>query len=275
MADTQEFYTLLTKVGAAALANGQLANTPVNIIELAVGDGSGTNYSPADDMTTLKNERWRGTITEKSIDPDNPHIILFKAIIPATVGGFFVRELATYAEDGTIIHVGNFPEAYKVAMSSGASSEFPITMRCLFTSTKNIKLEVDPHTAIASQEWSNRQMAQHDTDFYAHETRFGGLEASVELIQIDHSMSGYPMVLVGRLQHALGVGELGDGPCGGSVTEQCIAKARYLDSNSLTILVPKEIATLGTEPNLHQLSAQEYSVTWSDNPVDSLYIRLI
>lgn len=154
----QEFYTILTRAGATEIVNAQLANQPVDITDLSVGDGGGTNYSPTDSMTALKRECWRGKITEKTPDPDNPHIIEFKAIIPATVGGFFVREIAIHSSKGTAMYIGNFPEAYKVAMSSGASNEFPIKMRCLFTSTQNVVLEVDPHTAIASQEWVKRQL---------------------------------------------------------------------------------------------------------------------
>ena len=101
------------------------------------------------------------------------------------------------------------------------------------------------------------------------------MDASEEVVRIDHNLGGYPLVLAGALQHGIGVGGLGEGPLGGTDVTQYTVRAVYHSSQSLTILAGNAVARLGSSPQLHRVNDREYTVTWPDNQLDSLYIRLI
>ena len=54
MADEQ-FYTILTNVGKAKVANAALLSSNVTLKTLKVGDGNGAYYNPTEDQKDLKN----------------------------------------------------------------------------------------------------------------------------------------------------------------------------------------------------------------------------
>lgn len=107
------------------------------------------------------------------------------------------------------------------------------------------------------------------------ESRLEPLEPYYELIQITHGLGEYPQVLLGQLQHGLGLGALGDNPIGASDVTQLPVRAVYHDSRALTVQTIQSIVQLGTNPELYWKNAREYFLTWPDNQSDSLYIRLI
>ena len=55
-----EFYTILTNIGKAKLANAQITGQTVNLVEMALGDGNGSYYEPTESQEELVNEVWRG-----------------------------------------------------------------------------------------------------------------------------------------------------------------------------------------------------------------------
>src|SRR5690554_1544836 len=71
-----QFYTLLTQVGQAKLANAMALGEQISISQLAVGDGGGTLPTPDSDRTALVNEQRRAPINLADIDPDNPNWIV-------------------------------------------------------------------------------------------------------------------------------------------------------------------------------------------------------
>lgn len=272
MPDIVQFGAIMTDQGCVAISNAYLTGRMVPPTYFAVGDGGGVAYTPASSQTSLRGEVWRGKVSFIEQDKDRPQKVRVFSAIPAVAGPFIIREMAIFDDNGLMIAVCNTPTLEKPIIESGAVLDMSVGMAIVVDHPEVVsKLIVDPKVILLSRTDLNR----HDADDGAHEVRFGLLEASEELIQIDHGMGGYPLVLVGRLQHALGVGGLGDGPCGGTITEQCAARACYLDSNRISVLVSKKIVALGTEPELHQIGDQEYAVIWSNNQVDSLFIRLI
>ena len=107
---SETFYTILTTVGQAKIANAQVTGQKVNLTEIAVGDGGGSYYNPDQTQTSLKNEIWRGNIGSVQIDEENPNWIVIEGVVPATVGGFFVREVGIFDDAGDMVAIGKFPE---------------------------------------------------------------------------------------------------------------------------------------------------------------------
>ena len=147
----QEFYTLITEVGGAMIANATILGQKVNITNFAVGDGAGDYYMPTAEMTELKREVWRGKPTSVEIDPQNPNMMVVSTVIPADIGGFTIREMGLFTEDGKLIAISNCPELQKVTLSTGVASELALTMQIAVSNAETIEFKVDPTIIIATK----------------------------------------------------------------------------------------------------------------------------
>ena len=147
----EQFYTILTNIGKAKIANATALQTKLNITKLAVGDGNGAYYSPTESQTTLVNEVWRNNISSITIDENNPNWILIEAIIPATDGGFTIREAAVFDDDNNMLAVGKFPETYKPVASDGSTKDLDIKMILEVSNAANVTLTLDPTVIIATK----------------------------------------------------------------------------------------------------------------------------
>lgn len=149
------FYTLLTRVGAALHANAQVNQTTVPWTHMRLGDGGGAPVVPTENQKGLVRQVHTLAITDIAIHPDNPNWVIAEAVVPSDVGGWTVRETAIYggADGSTCIAVGNYPETYKPVLAEGAGREMVMRMVVQISSVATVKLEIDPAVAIASRAW--------------------------------------------------------------------------------------------------------------------------
>ena len=149
------FYTLLTRVGAALHANAQVNQTTVPWTHMRLGDGNGAAVVPTENQTGLVRQVHTLQITDISVHPDNPNWVIVEAVVPSDVGGWTVREAAIYggADGNTCIAVGNYPETYKPVLAEGAGREMVMRMVVEISSVATVKLQIDPAVAIASRAW--------------------------------------------------------------------------------------------------------------------------
>lgn len=162
---TPTYYTLLTKIGAATFTNAYAANTPVTLTHLAVGDGNGAAVLPDEDMTALVNERHRVLISSISQDAENPNWLIVEAVIPASVGGWTIREVGVIGTGGHLLVVGNFPETYKPVVAEGSARDLLIRVIFETSSAAEVTLVLDPGvvvataTSVANAVWNHEQKA--------------------------------------------------------------------------------------------------------------------
>lgn len=151
MAD-KKFLTLITAAGAERLANAAVTGTPIAITEMAVGDGGGLLPIPNGANTNLIQEQYRGALNKLVIADNDASVIEAEMIMPPQIGGFWLRELALYAEDGECIAVGNMPETYKPLMAEGSGRFQIIRMQLKVSSTAAVELIADPSVILATVE---------------------------------------------------------------------------------------------------------------------------
>lgn len=149
------FYTLLTRTGAALHANAQVQQTTVPWTHMRLGDGNGAPVTPTETQTGLVRQVHVLPITDIAVHPDNPNWVIAEAVVPSDVGGWTVRETAIYggADGNTCIAVGNYPETYKPVLAEGAGREMVMRMVVQISSVATVKLLIDPAVAIASRAW--------------------------------------------------------------------------------------------------------------------------
>ena len=86
-------------------------------------------------------------------DKDNPNYLIAEMIVPTNVGGWFVREVGIFNEDGDLVAIANFPETYKPKLEEGSGRDLVIRIILQVQSTDVVTLKIDPTIVLASQAW--------------------------------------------------------------------------------------------------------------------------
>lgn len=156
----EQFYTILTAVGKAKIANAAALGKKVELTELALGDGGGSYYNPSEDQTELRNEVWRGAIGTVDVDGENPNWIIIQTVVPSQHGGFMIREAGVFDDEGDLIAVGKYPETYKPVAADGSIKDLVIRMILEVSNTASVVLKVDPTVILATQQQVNEAEAR-------------------------------------------------------------------------------------------------------------------
>ncbi|VVM80754.1 hypothetical protein PS682_02321 [Pseudomonas fluorescens] len=148
-----QFLAILTAVGEAKQANAAALGTSWTFAQMAVGDANGTDPIPSRTQTKLINERRRAPLNQVKVDPANASVIIAEQIIPESVGGWWVRELALYDADGDMVAVANCAPTFKPLLAQGSGRTQVIRINLIVSSTANIELKIDPSVVLATREY--------------------------------------------------------------------------------------------------------------------------
>ncbi|HIB8920674.1 TPA: phage tail protein [Morganella morganii] len=165
---TAKYFAILTNYGAAQLANAVALGTQMNISAMGAGDGGGTLPVPDPAQTTLISENRRAAVNQVSVDDKNPNIIIAEQVIPENEGGWWIREIGLYDDNGGLIAVGNVPETYKPNLQEGSGRTQVLQMALIVSSTQAITLKVDPSVVLATREYVTKSI---DAAIQASEAR--------------------------------------------------------------------------------------------------------
>jgi len=155
------YYTVITDVGQAKLANATALGETVELTALAVGDGGGATPVPDSEAEALVNQQRSAAINQVSVDPDNPKYIICEQVIPEDVGGWWIREVGIFDADGDLIAYGNFPETYKPQLEEGSGRTQTIRVVIMVSDTAAITLKIDPSIVLATREYADTVVADH------------------------------------------------------------------------------------------------------------------
>jgi hypothetical protein len=252
------FYSILTNIGKAKIANSAAFGTKVNISSFKVGDGNGQYYEPTEQQTDLVHSVYEGKINDIQIDDTNPNWVHCELILPSNVGGFFIREYAVFDDEGDMIAIAKCPETYKPIQTSGAIKEMSLDLILVVSNVNSIKLEIDKTLIFVTKDVFDNLSDE--------------MFPNKELITINHNLKCYPGVRIITSNNALGIGALGIAPLGGEVSYSVACKTCFLDRNNLKIYVPKKYFL--KDPNLEKIKDNQYILTFS-NSIVSMLIDLI
>jgi hypothetical protein len=148
-----QFFAILTAVGEAKQANAAALGTSWTFAQMAVGDANGTDPIPSRTQTKLINERRRAPLNQVKVDPTNASVIIAEQIIPESVGGWWVRELALYDADGDMVAIANCAPTFKPLLAQGSGRTQVIRINLIVSGTANIELKIDPSVVLATREY--------------------------------------------------------------------------------------------------------------------------
>lgn len=155
---TVKYFALLTNLGAAKLANAAALGTPLQITQMAVGDGGGVLPTPNPAQTQLLGEKRRAALNSLSIDEANSSQIIAEQVIPETDGGWWIREVGLFDKDGILIAIANCPDTYKPQLQEGSGRTQTVRMVLIVSSTEAITLKIDPSVVLATRKYVDDQV---------------------------------------------------------------------------------------------------------------------
>ena len=148
-----DYYALVTTTGLAKLAELPVGGT-LTLTHMAFGNST---IDPTEDMTSLHSEQHRCALLNVEVESTNPNHLAAEAVIDSTVGGFWIREVGIYDEDGDLFAVGKYPATYKPETTEGTVKELGVRMILAVSNAEDVI--VTYHSGImqgaANQDLSN------------------------------------------------------------------------------------------------------------------------
>ena len=148
-----DYYALVTTTGLAKLAALPVGET-LTLTHMAFGNST---IDPTEDMTSLHSEQHRCALLNVEVESTNPNNLAAEAVIDSTVGGFWIREVGIYDEDGDLFAVGKYPATYKPETTEGTVKELGVRMILAVSNAEDVI--VTYHSGImqgaANQDLSN------------------------------------------------------------------------------------------------------------------------
>ena len=139
----KQYYSVLTNYGTQMIASAIARKQPLQITQMAVGDGEGRTPTPDSRKTGLVREVHRANISAISVDPRNDKQIIFELTIPENVGGFWIREMGIFDNQNRLVAYANCPDSFKPELTSGSGKVQVVRMILLVSSSDAITLKVD------------------------------------------------------------------------------------------------------------------------------------
>jgi|GEM_PF-3166830 len=225
----EQFYSILTSIGKAKIANASVFGTKLNLTTLALGDGNGKYYNPTENQEALVNEVWRGNVGAIATNSENSNWIVMETMIAGNVGGFFIRELGVLDDEGSLIAIGKYPETYKPIVSDGATKDLIIRMILEVDNASSVTLKIDPTTVIATKkdiEILDNKIKNIDIPVHSVNGRTGSIELKAEDIKTGSGNTVESQIVDMKYKKA-----------GGTATEITVTAPSLVDGYSKTFIV--------------------------------------
>lgn len=158
----KQYAAIITSKGQALIASAIKGGTTVNITEIAVGDGNGSIPVPTVGQTALVNETARIKLNSLTVDAINLNHIIADGVISADTGGFWLREVGLFTDDGILLAVSALPPTYKPSAEEGATNSQRILITLIVSDTSAVNITVDNTTVMASESYVDDKITAHE-----------------------------------------------------------------------------------------------------------------
>ncbi len=163
MPASPKFKTIITDYGkqrlVAAMSPG---GTKLTLTQMAVGDGGGTPTNPDTTSTALVNEVWRAAVNSVTVDKKHPNTITVELLIPAEVGGFWVREAGLYDEFNKLVAICSLPASEKPLLEQGSGRAQTVRMTLVISDLSTVNITIDSTTIIATNDYVDNSLKEHE-----------------------------------------------------------------------------------------------------------------
>ena len=149
---TTIYNPILTTVGQNLVLSSLANGTPINLKYFAWGDGGGFNITPNVAQQNLVNEVYRQNITSLYINTNVAIWLEILTLIPATVGGFYIREVGIFTDTNELFCTAAHPEVYKNIPTEGAVYDFREKLLIEIANLPEVTLNLSASTVYVTQD---------------------------------------------------------------------------------------------------------------------------
>ncbi|HER1264177.1 TPA: phage tail protein [Salmonella enterica subsp. enterica serovar 28:e,h:z6] len=224
-----KFKTVITDYGkqrlVAAMSPGGIK---VTLTQMAIGDGGGNPTTPDTTSTALVNEVWRAAVNSVTVDKTHPNIIIVDLLIPAEVGGFWIREAGIYDEFNKLIAICSLPASEKPLLEQGSGRAQTVRMTLVISDLSTINITIDSTTIIATNDYVDNRLKEHEKSRNhpdATLTDKGFVKLCSDVASMDETMAATPKAVKAAMDVAKNNAE---------DIKKCVPTTRMVNGHTLT-----------------------------------------
>ncbi|EBU7170062.1 phage tail protein, partial [Salmonella enterica subsp. enterica serovar Stockholm] len=272
-----KFKTVITDYGkqrlVAAMSPG---GTKLTLTQMAVGDGGGNPTNPDTTSTALVNEVWRAAVNSVTVDKKHPNIIIVELLIPAEVGGFWVREAGIYDEFNKLVAICSLPASEKPLLEQGSGRAQTVRMTLIVSDTSIVNITIDSTTIMATNEYVDNSLEEHEKsrnhpDATLTDKGFTKLYSGVA--SIDETMAATPKAVKIAMDNASA--RLAKERNLADLTNIPLARQSLQLGNSATLNVGTTQGTVATGDDSRITGAMQKDQNGADIPNKPLFVQNI
>ncbi|EAN4894477.1 phage tail protein [Salmonella enterica] len=272
-----KFKTIITDYGKqrliAAMSPG---GTKLTLTQMAVGDGGGNPTNPDTTSTALVNEVWRAAVNSVTVDKKHPNIIIVELLIPAEVGGFWVREAGIYDEFNKLVAICSLPASEKPLLEQGSGRAQTVRMTLIVSDTSIVNITIDSTTIMATNEYVDNSLEEHEKsrnhpDATLTDKGFTKLYSGVT--SIDETMAATPKAVKIAMDNASA--RLAKERNLADLTNIPLARQSLQLGNSATLNVGTTANTVAAGDDSRITGAMQKDQNGADTPNKSLFVQNI
>jgi hypothetical protein len=144
-----DFRTYVTQTGFGLERDAKFNNTQVDLAVLVVGDGVLPDSASPAERTDLIHQVREYAITIEKDDKD-PNVWIARGEIPASDGGFFIKEAGIKTTDGELYSYARQAGDYKPLLSEGQGKSYTIRLKFIPGNAETIQIKIDPSVQFAT-----------------------------------------------------------------------------------------------------------------------------
>lgn len=152
---TVEYGTIVTAIGLVKLTNAALLNEPLTLSKVKFGDSLGSEYTPDENCTDLKNVVHESNVIAYKENKGGDHWVTIESSIAYKFGPFWVRELGIYDTDGDLIFIEAVAPRFKPDSNGNSSVDMSFSTTVDIINNDSVDFIIDPHVAIATVKYVN------------------------------------------------------------------------------------------------------------------------
>ncbi|WP_033915821.1 phage tail protein [Campylobacter sputorum] len=141
--------TILTKQGLN-LTLKATSGEKIKLVKMKISDDDSTI---SEDDISMNGNIHEFDIASITIDERDPNMLVISSIIPAGVGGFWIKKVGVFDEFDKLFAISNFAPSYKPLLDEGIAKSIIINFYLTLSNAQCVELRVDDNLIYAPRQW--------------------------------------------------------------------------------------------------------------------------
>lgn len=145
--------TLITNQGKSLLAQALANKKSIDLKYLYLSDSKEISES----VINMSNVKHIQEINNVYVSNTDKNVLIAEAIIPASVGGFFINSLGLYTADKKLFAIASFPSTYK-SNDTNVLQELALEFSFVLDNAKQVAITLNKDYALATKSYVDNEL---------------------------------------------------------------------------------------------------------------------